>query len=105
MVAPLSPYWPSGQQQAEQQNLFDVLIAKCMQSSGFNYPTLVFNPVNYGLDPDNGEFYVFGATSVAVASKYGYSQTDLNDYDPHTASGAKIPDRAHMPEAEPALAS
>jgi hypothetical protein len=100
MVLPLTSYWPSPQQQADQQNLFAVLLSKCMNGSGFNYPVVEYDPISYGLDPGNGSFYVFGATSMAVAEKYGYSETDLTAIHPHTASGVKVPKPSQLSTAE-----
>jgi hypothetical protein len=98
---PLTAYWPSAQRQAELDNMFNALQARCMQGAGYNYPVVVEAPATFGADPGDSQFYVFGATSMSVASEYGYHMTDVTTNGKrHTASGVPVPSRASLSAAE-----
>lgn len=97
---PLGPYLPSAQLQAQLDDMRLRLVTRCMDSAGFGYPVIVEDPMSYGADPGNSAFYVFGATDMAVAAKYGYHETDVAVAHRHTVNGGKLPKMRALPAAE-----
>ncbi len=99
LVLPLTPYFPSQEQLANLLNAQDVLLSRCMQKTGFNYPVVVNEPETFGGDPGNGQFYDFGVTSSSFAKVYGYHNTTTQT-PMHTVSGAPAPKLSQLPAAE-----
>ena len=99
LVLPLTPYYPSAQDQAEQQNLQNQLVSRCAQRAGFNYPVVVNGPQTFGGDPGYGQFYDFGVTSLKFAKVHGYHDTST-EMEHHTASGVPVPSFGSLPAAE-----
>jgi hypothetical protein len=97
---PLGPYLPSAQMQAQLDDMQLRLAAQCMNSAGFSYPVIVEDPMSYGADPGSSAFYVFGATDMTVAAKYGYHETDVAVSHRHTVDGGKGPKLLSLPTAE-----
>ena len=99
LTLPLTPYYASTQELAQDQNAQNALLSRCAQRAGFNYPVIVNQPETYGGDPGNGLFYDFGVVSLKFAETYGYHDTTTSVRH-HTTSGAPIPSFGSLPVAE-----